>query len=327
MTAHELHLFGVTSDNAISHAEPTFENSTVRSISSSQTVVLANRELAADVIQQAIAEFETSAADVGVIPLSADLNYVWSQMPLAIAALSMPLTDRAAIVVRPSINLADELCEVASPVWDLVIRRSQHDPQSVILLPNESIGQDLADENGGRLPEVAPQRPGNNSKWLAAHLRGLQLNRLLKNDSAFDTEVTALHAGLWQLHDFLDESHSHSQSVEGEGSGNGDYWHGIMHRREPDYSNGKYWFRRVGSHACYDNLAEVASRIIASSGVSDPHVLSQRLGVTTAWDASSFIDVCESVAREGDATLTSIAERIQWAEMLTLLVHCYQCTR
>jgi hypothetical protein len=41
-------------------------------------------------------------------------------------------------------------------------------------------------------------------------------------------------AGLWLLHDFLDEAHAVSQDI---GTVEGSYWHGIMHRREPDYSN------------------------------------------------------------------------------------------
>ena len=47
-------------------------------------------------------------------------------------------------------------------------------------------------------------------------------------------------AGLWLYHDFLDESHSISQEIA---TSTGSFWHGIMHRREPDPSNAKYWFR------------------------------------------------------------------------------------
>ena len=49
--------------------------------------------------------------------------------------------------------------------------------------------------------------------------------------------------GLWLAHNYLDESHRISQEIE---NPTGSFWHAIMHRREGDYSNSKYWFRRVG---------------------------------------------------------------------------------
>src|SRR5438067_362975 len=59
-------------------------------------------------------------------------------------------------------------------------------------------------------------------------------------------------SGLWLLHDFLDESHKISQEIE---TIEGSYWHGIMHRREPDYGNARYWFRRVPKHDIFEPLA------------------------------------------------------------------------
>ena len=59
-------------------------------------------------------------------------------------------------------------------------------------------------------------------------------------------------AGLWLLHGFLDESHEISQSLK---TAEGSFWHGIMHRIEPDFWNSKYWYRQVGSHQVIQAMA------------------------------------------------------------------------
>jgi len=54
-----------------------------------------------------------------------------------------------------------------------------------------------------------------------------------------------LTAALWLYADDLDRSHTLSQSLE---NPTGAYWHGIMHRREGDFSNSHYWMRRCSEH-------------------------------------------------------------------------------
>ncbi len=54
-----------------------------------------------------------------------------------------------------------------------------------------------------------------------------------------------LAAGLWLYVDDLDRSHTVSQGLDG---ATGAYWHGIMHRREGDFSNSHYWMHRAAAH-------------------------------------------------------------------------------
>ncbi|MBI3118624.1 MAG: hypothetical protein HYZ00_08055 [Candidatus Hydrogenedentes bacterium] len=62
-----------------------------------------------------------------------------------------------------------------------------------------------------------------------------------------------LCAGLWLYVDDLDRSHAISQGIE---TPTGWFWHAIMHRREGDFSNSHYWYRRVGWHPAMDALPE-----------------------------------------------------------------------
>jgi hypothetical protein len=144
----------------------------------------------------------------------------------------------------------------------------------------------------------------------------LQLTGLkLPTDSP---DVIALRAGLFQWHDALDESHECAQSIEGQGRHRaGDYWHGIHHRREPDYDNAKYWFRRVGSHPIFPELARRADPLIAAAPEWRERLLRD------GWDPFAFVDFCETAATGRNSEWTAAAEQIQEIEMLLLLASTY----
>ena len=135
-------------------------------------------------------------------------------------------------------------------------------------------------------------------------------------------DTVSVRAGLLLLNDFFDESHSCSQSMEGHQ--NADYWHAILHRREPDYGNAKYWFRQVGRHANFAELAQQVTTMFAQTSGSLETKLSRwqpRLVTANGWEPFVFVDLCE--AAESDAELRSWCEEVQFVEMLLLLESTY----
>ena len=78
-----------------------------------------------------------------------------------------------------------------------------------------------------------------------ARLDALTADGLLDRAGMKPGHHEPLLAGLWLWHDFLDESHAISQGIE---TPTGSFWHAIMHRREGDFSNAKYWYARCRNH-------------------------------------------------------------------------------
>ena len=69
-------------------------------------------------------------------------------------------------------------------------------------------------------------------------------------DPALDGH-NAIKAGLWLYVDELDRSHAYSQDLH---TPTGSFWHAVMHRREGDFPNAKYWYRKAGAHPAMGHI-------------------------------------------------------------------------
>ncbi len=114
----------------------------------------------------------------------------------------------------------------------------------------------------------------------------------------------------------LDESHALSQSIH---TAEGSFLHAIMHRREPDYANAKYWFRRVGQHPCYAEIAGQVMRLLENRGEQE---LSGTLVPGGDWNPLTFVDACEAAAPSpAPHPRVETLEAVQEIEFDCLLAH------
>jgi hypothetical protein len=121
-------------------------------------------------------------------------------------------------------------------------------------------------------------------------------------------------SGLWLLHDFLDEAHTACHDID---TPSGSYWHALVHRREGDFVNSKYWFDRVGNHEVFGPLGQRAAELGAARG--EGHLIT-----AGQFDPMAFVDLVEGVERGRQLDARELCLDIQQAEWELLFDWCYR---
>jgi hypothetical protein len=118
--------------------------------------------------------------------------------------------------------------------------------------------------------------------------------------------AAAARAGLWLLHDHMTEGHEICQDLD---TPSGSFWHMIVHRREPDPGNARYWCAHLGAHDVFDELLAGARRL---AGRDPPEALRPLLGAAS-WRPERFVALCTGgAAAAGLEPLLLEIQRLEW---------------
>lgn len=233
---------------------------------------------------------------------------LWAKFPRVAALLKENLSSQGAVVfsanARTSIANSEENPDTA--IANAIARGMTF---HAIMEPSEAIKGAPEDP-----PPLTPLPLDERKQRWSQIIKNTPPSVLVDN-AANQPDAQAILAGLLLWNDDLHASHAISQSIEGKGRHvAGDYWHAIMHRREPDYGNAKYWFRRAGTHPIHTELAERAATYLKGT----PWRKAANNGV---WDAARFVDACREAEQNGDSESVLALRRCQSDEMLLLLEH------
>ena len=138
-----------------------------------------------------------------------------------------------------------------------------------------------------------------------------ELNQKIESLNLAGSTIELARSAAFLWHDHLDASHDISQDLQ---SSEGSFLHGIMHRREPDYPNAKYWFSRTGNHSCYPVLA---NRVKEYLDEVNKELFSNCLVPDGCWDPFAFVDAVETAERTGENL--EILQNIQRLEFESLI--------
>ena len=94
------------------------------------------------------------------------------------------------------------------------------------------------------------------------------VRQVLENPALKDKP--SLEAGLWLYVDDLERSHGVSQQMH---RPSGSFWHAIMHRREGDFGNSHYWYRKIGHHPAISHINTSGGGAAAGTAIGgyEPH--------------------------------------------------------
>ena len=159
---------------------------------------------------------------------------------------------------------------------------------------------------------VAPPSGNTDARDL---LEATRPSELIAGEIAQPADGDAMLAGLWLWFDRLDPAHAIVQSMD---NATGSFWHAILHRREKDFSNSKYWFARCRQHPANATLA-VQSGALINSHPADKSILKLTIG---GWNADAFVDLVEQIHDRPDDSRFRLAIALQKLEWQLLFDHC-----
>jgi len=168
-----------------------------------------------------------------------------------------------------------------------------------------ALAEAIGDEPAMPLGAGAPDRP------MRPVLEALTVDAAFGDRPVVDPGMASCClAGVWLLHGFLDEAHTLCQDVP---TATGSYWHGIVHRREGDYGNAGYWFRRAGDHP--------VGAAVASAAAERPETVELALG--GRWDPIGLVERVRDAVRSGGAATEPLVA-LQRAEWRALFDFCWR---
>ncbi len=131
-----------------------------------------------------------------------------------------------------------------------------------------------------------------------------------------------IQSALYLCFDCFEEAHNIAQDHEGP---IGNWLHAILHRREPDAGNSKYWYARVHAPAkVYEGIGNKALADLKENPASELESLVKKMEKSKTWEPEAFVDLCDRFRQEDSdspayRTLAKIQE-IEWLGLVEFIL-------
>ncbi|HUO57838.1 MAG TPA: hypothetical protein VMV05_06640 [bacterium] len=162
---------------------------------------------------------------------------------------------------------------------------------------------------------------------LAGKAPGRPLDRLEKGKPLTAGQLAVAKSGLnllaqgalYLYFDCFEEAHNIANDHEGSLEGN--WIHAILHRREPDAWNSKYWYARVRlPKKASQALAQEALQRLGKAPPKELEDFQKKLTKSGEWEPEAFVDICDKVRKEAPNSepykLLAAIQEAEWKGLL-----------
>jgi hypothetical protein len=172
---------------------------------------------------------------------------------------------------------------------------------------------EILDLNPGGYRSLVVRGSGHTAAY--ARILATDPSKLITTEPKDPQMLQALAASLYLYHDWLPESHTIAQGID---TPTGAFWHAIMHRREGDFSNSKYWYARCEDHPVLQAIANQAAVLLHDLPADNRLVQLTFNG----WSPTRFVDLVELHHAHPEDPFTPVLITLQQLEWRVLTEYC-----
>jgi len=237
--------------------------------------------------------------------------------------LGVPWHPGVAMLTREAMTELGAYRSIDESTWEYAVRMAGRGYELQLMEEDLSVWQgDVEPTRRLLIPNDVRHR------FLTAYLTRMDVEALFRKLSLVSMPNGHLVRGaLFHKNDDLETAHEICQQIDREtGCAESSYWHGIIHRREPDFDNARGWFRKAEGLECNEALSQTVSSLLQQV-IQQPDygaareialVFLRHLQAQGTWDALYLVGLCERVQKDDDGDLRRLLEEIQEVEFDTL---------
>lgn len=245
------------------------------------------------------------------------------------ALLAPPWAPGTTILTKEASDQLGSHRNIDNTLWEYALRQIERNATPQILEEDLAIWRSDVSN-----PKLGLVTSGLQHRFLKPYIDKIETSTLFsENHLTSHIHGDLIRNALYQNNDDLDAAHQICQNAGNDSDlPEISYWHGIIHRREPDFNNARSWFQKSQNLGVNDTLYRATYNLLQRAIQMPDYGNAREIALQflkhlqnqETWDVFYFLNLCEAQAQNKDPHLEKLLEDIQALEFQTLFHWTFQ---